>query len=346
MLEVEGGGAAGPPASQLSVPSETAARAQAVHLALAALALTCWLVSRRHGTGSFRNWFGGTRTDSTAVACALRVGLASLAAAWAPVCSLLLPGAPIWLSAEALLLSALPLLLPLPLKHHLWCQGLALRSVLARMQQLAGQQAAHPQQAAQCVRFARGARLALLAFVPGGLEPQPGPPAQHACWMVNVWSTAVLGLLLPAAVLAALAQHARWWQHLRQYGQLQPQAGGASQPLSAGALTSEPHTPTAPELTDADARLSGSSGGGTPVDSSSPSSVTLLSMLPPGRSDPETSPSTTHASIAEGIPYSSIPGPFTCPPYLAWLLCQWLLLLLPAGALVWAALEVGLQLGG
>lgn len=170
--------------------------------------------------GMLLAWLTGHRCNvklgprgSTAVTCAARILLASVAAAWAPLgATLLLPNAlgSIWITAEALFLAALPVVLPLPLREHSWVQALVLRSVLARIRQMAWAQAAFPRQAARCVRFARCARLAMLAVVPGApQQAQHALQPEQACWVANVWCAVVVGYLLPSAVVALYAQHAR-----------------------------------------------------------------------------------------------------------------------------------------
>ena len=121
---------------------------------------------------------------------------------------------------QALLLLLLPILVPLPLKHHLWTQLLALRSVLPHMQRLAALRATHPLHAAACVRFVRWARLATVEAVAPGAAQQPSPSAMDSCWLSHTWTVVMVGLALPTFLQAALAAGQ---QDRRQQGHRQRQ---------------------------------------------------------------------------------------------------------------------------
>ena len=126
--------------------------------------------------------------------------------------------------AHGLLVSALPALqamvllvvaavLPLPVRHHCWVTVLALRSAHSRLLAAAWLQAAAPGGAGQCGAVAAAARLMMGAVVPGGWWTLEGPTAAELCWMAHTWAAWVLGLALPATILAALDQHAAQLQH-------------------------------------------------------------------------------------------------------------------------------------
>ena len=110
---------------------------------------------------------------------------------------------------QALLLAALAVALPLSLRHHLWVQALTLRTPVPRVRRLALLHAALPGGASECAAFAAAACLAVAAVAPGSLPPAvESLTSAQLCWSAHFWSAAMLGLALPAAVLAALEQHA------------------------------------------------------------------------------------------------------------------------------------------
>lgn len=113
------------------------------------------------------------------------------------------------LSAQALVLALSGLLLPLPLKQHVAAQGGALLVALPRLPRLALLQAAVPQRSEQCRAFVSGARWALQVFVPGGVLDVASHPQQlsTSCWMQHTWLAVLAGFLLPTA--AALILHWR-----------------------------------------------------------------------------------------------------------------------------------------
>lgn len=310
---------------------------------------------------------------------------------------------------QALLLAACSLLVPLPLKHHLWVQLLALRLAVWRISPLAALHAALPQSASHCVRWVRGARLAMLAVAPSSAAHAPSPPAGAACWMVHMWVVVMVGFVLPAVVLAALAQHqkqqgqqqqqqpalnarggnsasgtgtgsststneqakqpgspclqsggppqqghgrlqagspAQQGQHQEQ-GQPQPQP----QPKQAGSL-SKPREQQPDVATPSTGATLGSSSSGSPQggNTTEGSEQALNRLLPAGidasdvsgASSPSAdSPSTPCAGSGEGGP-----TPATLRHLqLAITMFGWLGLLVPSGAMVWAALEVAVGYG-
>lgn len=133
---------------------------------------------------------------------------------------------------QALQLAALAALLPLPLRHHLWVQALALHAVYKRILHLARLHARLPGGGAQCSTFVAAARLGLAAFVPGSMPPAwDDPPAAQACWMAHVWSTVMVGYALPAAVAAALEQWRRQLAAARHDGNVDASTPPASPPV-------------------------------------------------------------------------------------------------------------------
>ena len=279
---------------------------------------------------------------------------------------------------QAMLLLVVAAVLPLPVRHHCWVTVLVLRSAHSRLLAAAWLQAAAPGGAGQCGAVAAAARLMIGAVVPGGWLTLEGPTAAQLCWMAHTWAAWVLGLALPATILAALDQHAAQLQHphpvclppdlqatllrgsarapwpavasllaaarMASLRRRSPSTGG-SRPAS-GAGTGASSTPNfavalPPGISASDVS-SLSSGTQTPVSSDSGGSLPASQRA---------SPATPHRSSGNKSASGSSPR---APPrrrthhqpwmlahlQLAGLLAQWLTALLPVGALAWAALEV------
>lgn len=111
---------------------------------------------------------------------------------------------------QALLLLASAALLPLPFKHYVWLQGLALWSALVRVGAAAAAHAAAPDGVLLCHSPARFLRLGMQVFVPGApAELHDQCSLQQDCWVMHTWGALVIGFFLPSAVTAAVWQLGR-----------------------------------------------------------------------------------------------------------------------------------------
>lgn len=106
---------------------------------------------------------------------------------------------------QVVLLLARMVLLPLPWRHQLWVQAVEIKAGLAGL----------PRQpaSAACCSFVSAARQALDWLAANGAPLRPGllgdpPSAFHCCWMARTFMLLLVGVLLPAVVALARAQHA------------------------------------------------------------------------------------------------------------------------------------------
>lgn len=275
---------------------------------------------------------------------------------WCPLPLSWLPPPPQqpWLSpppptAQALLLAASPLLLPLPLKHHLWVQAAAVYSALRRMHPLghAHVHAAGP--GAECSIFVSGARLALQAVSSGTPLGLPVPNAEHrCCWMAHMWVLVMVGFFQPTAVAAALGQHA---QDFHQGGEQEPQGD----PREHRHRHSSRRPCSCNTICGCSSLAGNSSSPGTSWDTSSSSltSSTISKSSGSSRDDSLRSGSLWRWQ-SDGSRHSTLLQELFAPRALqlradmlagmalAARLGRWHALLLPVGALVWAALELAI----
>ena len=245
-------------------------------------------------------------------------------------CCITAPGVPPLPALQALLLAGLAVVLPLPLRHHMWAQLLVLRTVYWRVAAAARLHASQPGGPGQCQAFVATARNGVAVLVPGSVpDALHDPPAAQACWMFHVWSATMLGYLLPAALIAGLEQHAAWRQA----------CGARRRPRGGAQPSSRLSTPEA-----------GSPTGGTPQQRRSPSLSPAPSTSGSSSSSSSTSTSCTSlerlpAAVAAASRLSRTLAPHLRAGHaLSCDLAQCLLLLLPLGASLFAALEVATDL--
>jgi hypothetical protein len=228
---------------------------------------------------------------------------------------------------QALLLAASALLLPL--RQHLVVQALAARTALGRMQRLASAHAGLPGRGAECRHFVRCARLAMQAVVPGagGGTELSSPQLQRCCWMPHVWMVLLVGVALPTALLAALEQHRAQREHqlqqLLMHGD-ERRAVVASTAASAAAATQQVAYPVgqlhrAQPATGGGVRRRGARRPGRQQQAAATPAASQISR-----------DSSLHQAIRKAVAALLLAGQ----------LGRWLLLLVPVGALVWAALEL------
>ncbi|KAL4452738.1 hypothetical protein ABPG75_008400 [Micractinium tetrahymenae] len=299
--------------------------AAAARLAACAAVLACAAAASRlcvHGRFSSEGWRLGTL-------CVLRLAAGLLGLALLPppppvaqpgsgvVCraSAALAGAP---GFEALLLAACALVLPLPLKAHLWVQALLMRSALTRARSAAQAAAGAGSHCCSAV-FVRGIRLAVQAAVPGAeMAAHPLPAQQRCCIMQRSWLVLMIGFILPSAVVAALEQVARQladqrhWQGRLRSGRISSSASSIKSSSGSSAANGV--------ASGSDGTSAGSSGAG------SSGSGVLLQWGAALRH------SKRRALAAFWVAHPAAQA--------AAHLWSWLLLLLPAGTAVWVALEV------
>jgi hypothetical protein len=239
-----------------------------------------------------------------------------------------LPAAPPAAVLQALFLVASALLLPLPLRQHLVVQALATRTALGRMQRLASAHAGLPGRGAECRHFVRCARLVMQAVVPGagGGTELPSPQLQRCCWMLHVWVVLLVGFALPTALLAALEQHR---QHREQQLQQLLMHGDERRAVAASTAAGAAATQQAAYPVGQLQRAQPAAGGG----------VRRRGARRLGRQQqPVATPGGSQISSVSHL-YQAV-RKVAAALLLAGQLGRWLLLLVPVGALVWAALEL------
>lgn len=314
---------------------------------------------------------------------------------------------------QVVLLLARMVLLPLPWKHQLWVQAVEIKAGLASL----------PRQPASvaCCGFVSAARRALDLLTANGAPLRPPllgdpPSAFHCCWMARTFMLLLVGVLLPAVVALARAQHAAavaaWVQsaQLRERTSMQRSRSEPSLRSNGSSPKSSPEHGNSPKSvpggmfersgSSSSSSISSSGGGGnllregSPASSAScsPASIasldqpsspassvgsalaaagralsepaavgrsssspgSLASLEQPCPSSAASSPglsasvpsggghSAASVSLAGGQPLSALPAALLSAPLpLSWVQC--LLLLLPASAALWAALELALN---
>jgi hypothetical protein len=233
---------------------------------------------------------------------------------------------------QALWLTALAGLLPLPLRHHLWVQLLSLCVALSRPPTAGALHALQPGRAEQCCWFVAAARAAMLALVPGASPAsRPDPSGQRCCWMLHAWMAVVVGYGLPTAVHAAL------WQHARRRGQQGgPPCGAGSGEQAQQAQQGQQQPPPS----------SSAAGPSTSGPSTSRTTATDGPQVAASEADHVLAASGSQAANARRLQRAAQRWPalskqqLVGAALLAGSLGQWLLLLLQAAALVWAGLEL------
>ncbi|KAL4425201.1 hypothetical protein ABPG75_009217 [Micractinium tetrahymenae] len=312
-------------------PASTgASNLTAAALVLAGAASLWWLVLPPSRLAHRRQRHG--------VLCLLRLAAVHAALAWLPPPEVPLLTAPpgsgplrqvaaavaFAAGVEPLLLAVSVLLLPLPLPHHAWVQTLCLRAALSRASaRVAAEVATAPPHILHgCSAFVRWARLAVEAVLPGGAVPELPQPADaaQACLMWQLWLGIMLGGLLPTAALAGTQQcrgqleKLRRWRHLARVGRRGN--GHGSEDSSSENSDSEDNCSENSDSEERDGTAeSGSDGEGAASACSKASAAAR--------------------SHAEPLPWVVHPAAQAAAS-----LASWLLLLLPAGAVVWMGLEL------
>lgn len=237
---------------------------------------------------------------------------------------------------QALFLAASALLLPLPLKHHLVVQALTLWPALVRGPQPS--LARLPGRAAACQSFVSAIRLALQAIMPGAPLQMCFPQAPlGCCWMQHVWVLIVVGFMLPTAVVIGQQQHRRQLRSLHRRME-------ASRPDGAPAVEQRRQRPPN-ELNIWSAAAAAAPRIPLPLPSIPEEAEEPAAKAASARATSAAADDERHDCDAEeacGAWVSRQLDSMLAHPAapLAHHLSGWLLLLVPAGAAVWAALEL------
>lgn len=233
---------------------------------------------------------------------------------------------------------------------------------------LATAHAAQPGGGDECAAFVRGARLAVLAVVPGSpvLDLPVPQAARQCCWMAHTWTLVVLGFCLPTAVGLALDLNAARQQRSGSEALGEAQEGERSdeglEHAAAKKQLRRQHYKAAPEAAPKTVSLSDDGANAGP--STADSGLAALSRLRVRSRHSSRHSSSSESLRAEDVLVGSSwdssessrrsmlsqqSTPPKSPPRhhidhvavaMAARLGRWLVLLPPVGAVVWACLEL------